>query len=199
MGRRIGILGGSFDPVHQAHLALARCAIDALALDLLKWIPAGRPWQKASRRLAPAADRLAMLELALAGEPRQQIDAREIDREGASYTVDTLAELHAGEPGADWFLVVGQDQWARFDTWHRWQDILRMATVAVAGRAGEAPRAPPAVAALAPAVVHVPLPPMAVSATGIRARLAAGLPAGDAVPAAVARYIERHNLYRSRS
>ncbi len=197
--KRIGLLGGSFDPVHDAHLALARCALDALALDRLKWIPAGRPWQKAGRRLAPAADRLAMLALATAGEPRYEVDACEIEREGATYTVDTLDQLRAREPGAAWFLVVGQDQWARFDSWHRWADILRMATIAVAGRAGDAPRAPAVVAALAPAVETLPLPPMAVSATDIRARLAAGRPVDDAVPAAVARYIERNRLYRIRS
>ena len=135
---RIGLLGGSFDPVHEAHLALARCACETLALDRLKWLPAGRPWQKAGRELAADADRLAMLALAIEGEPRWEIDACELERPGATYTIDTLGALRSREPGADWFLIIGQDQWARFDSWHRWPDILAAATVAVAGRAGEA-------------------------------------------------------------
>ena len=197
--KRVGVLGGSFDPVHNAHLALARCALDALQLDALKWIPAGLPWQKAARRLASAADRLAMLALAVEGEPRYEIDACEIERAGPTYTIDTLDHLRSREPAARWFLIVGQDQWARFDTWHRWPDILRAATVAVAGRAGDAPRASAAVAALQPSVALLPLAPTAESASDIRARVAAGEPIDDAVPAPVARYIDRHHLYRTRS
>ena len=193
---RIGLLGGSFDPVHLAHLALARCALDALRLDGIRWIPAGDPWQKRSRAPSPAADREAMLRLAIAGEPRYAVERCELERAGPSYTVDTVAELRAREPGVEWFLIVGQDQWARFDTWHRWQDVLRDVTIAVAGRAGEAPCAPAAVMAENPRVVEVPLPAMAVSSTDIRARAAAGLPLDALVPAAVAGYIERRRLYR---
>ena len=194
---RVGLLGGSFDPVHLAHLALARCALDALHLDAIRWVPAGDPWQKRSRMPSPAADREAMLRLALDGEPRYAVERCELERAGPSYTVDTVAELHAREPQTDWFLIVGQDQWARFDTWYRWQELLRDVTIAVAGRAGEAPCAPAAVMAENPRVAEVPLPPMAVSSTDIRARAAAGLPLDALVPAAVARYIDQRRLYRS--
>ncbi len=196
---RIGLLGGSFDPVHEAHLALARCATETLRLDRLKWLPAGRPWQKRSRTLAPAADRLAMLALAIEGEPCWEIDICEIERAGPTYTIDTLEYLRSRQVAATWFLILGQDQWANFDTWHRWPDILSAATPAVAGRAGEAPRAPAAVAALAPSVVLLSLAPTPISATAIRARAAAGEPLDGLVPAAVARYIHRNNLYAARS
>ena len=192
----IGLLGGSFDPVHLAHLALARCALDALRLDGIRWVPAGDPWQKRARMQSPAADREAMLRLAIAGEPRYAVERCELERAGPSYTIDTVAELRAREPRTGWFLIVGQDQWARFDTWHRWRDVLRDVTIAVAGRAGEAPCAPAAVMAENPRVVEVPLPAMAVSSTDIRARAAAGLPLDALVPAAVAGYIERRRLYR---
>ena len=192
---RVGLLGGSFDPVHCAHLALARAALDALGLDGIRWIPAGRAWQKA-RLPSAAADREAMLRLALDGEARYAIERCERERAGPSDTVDTVAELHAREPRAAWFLIVGQDQWARFDTWHRWRELLRRVTVAVAARAGEAPCVPTAVMAEKPRVAEVPLPAMAVSSTDIRARAAAGLPLDALVPAAVARYIEERRLYR---
>ena len=100
--RRIGLFGGSFDPVHVAHLALARQALDELRLDELRWIPVGHAWQKA-RAMTPAAHREAMLKLAIAGEPRFVLDRREIERPGPSYTVDTVRELQAAEPNAEWF------------------------------------------------------------------------------------------------
>ena len=193
---RVGLLGGSFDPVHCAHLALARTALNALGLDGIRWIPAGHAWQKA-RTPSAAADREAMLRLALDGEPRYAVERCELERAGPSYSVDTVAALHAREPRAEWFLIVGQDQWARFDSWHRWRELLRMVTVAVAARAGEAPCATEAVAAENPRVVEVPLPAMAVSSTDIRVRAAAGLPLDALVPAAVARYIDQRRLYRS--
>ena len=192
---RVGLLGGSFDPVHCAHLALARAALDTLGLDGVRWIPAGHAWQKA-RAPSAAADREAMLRLALDSEPRYAVERCELERAGPSYTVDTVAELHAREPQAEWVLIVGQDQWARFDTWHRWRDLLRMAGIAVAARGGEAPRAPAVVAAENPRVAEVPLPAMAVSSTEIRMRAAAGLSLDVLVPAAVARYIEQRRLYR---
>lgn len=117
--RRIGLYGGSFDPVHRAHLALARCALDELALDELRWVPAGQPWQK-PRTLTDAVHRLAMLRLAIAdpavGDPRHVIDTRELEHEGPNYTIDTVEAMQAAEPGAEWFLLIGQDQHAGMPT-----------------------------------------------------------------------------------
>ena len=192
--RRIGLFGGSFDPVHEAHLALARQARDELQLDELRWVPAGDPWQKA-RTLTPVAQREAMLCLAIAGEPRFVIERCELQRQGPSYTLDTVRELQAAEPGALWFLVVGQDQYRNLHTWHGFEQLLQRVTLAVARRPGSAADADPRVRA-APQVA-LALPPMDVSATGIRARVAAGLDIAALVPPAVALYIHQKGLYRA--
>jgi nicotinate-nucleotide adenylyltransferase len=196
--RRIGLYGGSFDPVHQAHLALARSALHDLPLDELRWVPAGEPWQKA-HRLAPAEDRLAMLERALAdpadGDARYRIEPCELHRAGPSYTIDTVEALQRAEPDAHWFLLIGQDQHAGLHTWHRWRELLDRVTLAVAVRTDVPPRAvDPAVARHTHRTLS--MPPMAVSSTRLRQLAAAGAPLGDLVPPAVAGYIESRRLYR---
>ncbi len=190
--RRVGLFGGSFDPVHLAHLALARRALDELALDELRWIPAGQPWQKA-RAVSPAADREAMVRLAIAGEPRFVLDDRELRRTGPSYTIDTVRELQAEQPGVHWVLVIGQDQLAGLHTWRGWQELLGLVTLAVARRPGEARPVNPQVQAAG----HEPLslPMMDISSTEIRARVAEGRGIAELVPEGVARYIDQHRLY----
>ncbi|MBL8351171.1 MAG: nicotinate (nicotinamide) nucleotide adenylyltransferase [Burkholderiaceae bacterium] len=192
---RIGLLGGSFDPPHLAHLALARVAMQALALDELRWLPAGAPWQKAGRTMAPTGHRVAMLTALLADEPRQVVDERELRRSGPTFTIDTVRELQAERPGCDWFFILGQDQYGRFDTWRDWRELLQRLTLAVAARAGHAPQPPAALAALPHRVVALPLPRLDISATEIRARAAAGQPVAALVGEPVARYIARHHLY----
>jgi nicotinate-nucleotide adenylyltransferase len=196
MQRRIGLFGGSFDPVHAAHLALARRALADLGLDELRWIPAGQPWQKA-RALTATVHREAMLRLAIAGEPRFVLERCELMREGPSYTIDTVRELQAAAPGASWFLVIGQDQYAGLHTWHRFDELLQRVTLAVALRPGAAAEADARVRAVP--MQRITLPPMPVSATDIRGRVAAGEAIADLVPPAVADYIDRHRLYRSES
>jgi nicotinate-nucleotide adenylyltransferase len=191
--KRAALFGGTFDPVHNAHLALARAALDTLALDEVRWIPTGTPWQKA-RTITPAEHRVAMLELALAGEPRFVLDRIELDRDGPSYTLDTVQALRAAEPGTEWTLLIGQDQYAGLHTWRGWQELLALVTLAVANRPG------------VPSVVHdevrrrphrmVPLPMLDISASEIRRRAAAGLDFSSLVPPEVARYIAHHHLYR---
>ena len=192
MTRRIGLLGGSFDPVHNAHIALACIALDTLALDELRWVPAGEPWQK-TRRITAAQHRVAMIELAMAGEPRFKLERCEIDRSGPSYTLDTVRAVRQAEPDAQWFLVVGQDQLANLHTWHGWQELLGLATLTVAARPGAANTVDAQVQGRAYSVL--PLPAMDVAATTIRERVAHGQPIDALVPPAVARYIARHNLY----
>ncbi|WP_119154946.1 nicotinate-nucleotide adenylyltransferase [Caldimonas tepidiphila] len=192
---RIGLLGGSFDPVHCAHLALARLALARLELDELRWLPVGHAWQKA-RVLTAAVHRCAMVGLAIADEPRFVIDRREVERDGPTYTIDTLRELQ-DRTEADWFLVIGQDQYGALDSWRDWQAVVRRVTLAVAGRAGSVPSPAPALAALPHRVVELPLPPMPLSSTEIRARAARGEPLDGLVPPAVARYIAQHHLYTS--
>ena len=192
MTRRIGLLGGSFDPVHNAHIALACIALDTLALDELRWVPAGEPWQK-TRRITAARHRVAMIELAMAGEPRFKLERCEIDRSGPSYTLDTVRAVRQAEPDAQWFLVVGQDQLANLHTWHGWQELLGLVTLTVAARPGAAKAVDAQVQGRAYRVL--PLPAMDVAATTIRERVARGQPIDALVPPAVARYIARHNLY----
>lgn len=193
--QRIGLFGGSFDPVHNAHLALARSAIDALALDELLWIPAGDAWQKA-RKLSAAHDRVAMLELAIGSAPRQRIERCEIERGGPSYTMDTVAGLQALRPHATWWLLLGQDQLANLPSWHRWRELVARVQLAVANRAGDVVRAPRELRDAGVEVAEVPLAPHAISSSEIRTRVAAGIEIDSLVPAPVARYIEIHGLYR---
>jgi nicotinate-nucleotide adenylyltransferase len=198
-GPTIGLFGGSFDPPHLGHVALARQARDQLALDEVRWLPAGEPWQKAGRVVAAAADRVAMVALAIAGEHGMVLDERETRRAGPSYTIDTVDDLRAECPGAALVLVVGQDQYAGLPTWHRWRDLVDAVTLAVAGRAGEAPRPAPELAARPHRVVVLDLPPVAVSSTAVRAAAAAGADLQALVGPAVAGYIARRGLYRAPS
>jgi len=190
--KRNGLFGGSFDPVHNAHVALAHTALDALRLDELRWVPAGQPWQK-PRAMTPAAQRQAMLRLAIAGEPRFVLEPRELERSGPSYTIDTVRELQAREPGAAWFLIVGHDQYANLHTWAHWPELLSRVTLAVAQRSGASVTVNPEVA-LQPHET-LPLPPMDVSSSAIRSMLQRGESVAHLVPPEVARYIESQGLY----
>jgi nicotinate-nucleotide adenylyltransferase len=192
--RRVGLFGGSFDPVHNAHLALARLALAQLALDELRWIPAGLAWQK-ERALSAAADRCAMLRLALGVEPRFVLDESEVGRSGPSYTIDTVRALHQLHPQTQWFLLIGQDQYAGLHSWRDWRELLSLVTLVVAGRPGAPLTAAAEVAAFA--CQFLPLPPMPISATEVRARSARGENIADLVPPSVARYIDQHRLYRA--
>ncbi|MGZ5179302.1 MAG: nicotinate-nucleotide adenylyltransferase [Ramlibacter sp.] len=194
--RRLGIFGGAFDPPHLAHVALANAAVAQLGLDELRVLPTGQAWHK-SRDLTAAAHRLAMARQAFADVPHAVVDDRELRRSGPTYTIDTLRELHAASPDAELLLVVGADQAEALHSWRACEEILRLATVAVAARARPGVGAPPFDASRLPPGhwVAVELPPMPVSATQIRALVAAGQDIGHLVPAGVARYIARHHLY----
>ena len=192
---RIGLLGGSFNPPHLAHLALGRTALQQLGLDELRWLPAGAPWQIAGRVMADGGHRAAMLAVLLAGEPRCVIDRRELERVGPTYTIDTVRELQAERPGVEWYLILGQDQYAQFHTWRDAPELLQRLTLAVAGRGGQAPQAPPALAGLPQRCVLLDMAPTDISATDIRTRVAAGQTVTAQVGERVAGYIEQHQLY----
>ncbi len=191
--RRVGLFGGSFDPVHSAHVALAKLALTQLELDEVRWIPAGQPWQK-TRPLTAASDREAMVRLAIEGEPRFVLDRIELRRPGVSYTLDTVRELVAAEPQTEWVLILGQDQYATLHTWHCWRELLDRVALAVANR-------PDAKLEVNPQIAGEPhhsliLPMMDVSSTELRRRIAAGESIAGLVPDSVASYIEKHGLYR---
>jgi nicotinate-nucleotide adenylyltransferase len=190
------VLGGAFDPPHLAHVALARVAVEQLQLDELRVLPTGQAWHK-TRSLTPAIHRLAMTRLAFADVPMAVIDERETLRTGPTYTVDTLRELRAEHPQAELFLILGQDQADALDTWHEWEEILRLAIICVADRGrltGESPRFSPSEAmALRFRRLQMPLTP--ISATEIRSRVATRQDILPLVSGPVARYIEHHHLY----
>jgi nicotinate-nucleotide adenylyltransferase len=190
--KRIGLFGGTFDPVHLAHVALARSVRDDLQLDEVRWVPVGNPWQKA-RTITAAVHREAMVKLAIEGEPRMRLERVELERAGPSYTLETVRELQAREPGATWFLVIGQDQYAGLHTWNGWRELLGRVVLAVANRPG--PLAPVDPEVLRWPHQSVPLAMLDISATDIRARAAAGLDISSLVPPEVARYIDSHRLY----
>jgi nicotinate-nucleotide adenylyltransferase len=210
--RRIGLLGGTFDPPHIGHLALARSARDALALQEVRFLPTGQSWQKPSGR-TPAAHRMAMVTCALEGlDPAEglRVDDREVRRSGPSYTVDTLGELRAelGEHPA-LVLIIGSDQLHNLASWHRWQDLFRFAHVAVTQRervpltglpepvqqALEARGCEALPDAPAGSIVFFRMPAVPVSATVLRDHLARGEAVSGLTPPAVLDYIAAHSLY----
>ncbi|MEY3251058.1 MAG: nicotinate-nucleotide adenylyltransferase NadD [Pseudomonadota bacterium] len=191
---RIGLFGGTFDPVHRAHVALAHAALDALALDTVRWVPTGQPWQKqGSRVVSPAAHRVAMVQAAIAHESRFVLSRIELDRSGPSFTLDTVRALQAAEPGHAWVLLIGQDQYANLHTWAHWRELLARVELAVANRPGPAQAPQPEVQAHPHRMV--PLPMLDISSTQIRAAAALGHDLTPMVPPEVARYIARHRLY----
>lgn len=188
----VAILGGTFDPVHNAHLAIAARALESLGARRVLWMPTGAPGYRRAP-VASAAHRVAMLRLAFAGESRYAIDERELAPGHSGYTYDTLAALRAElGPDADLVMLIGGDQYAKLDRWHRWKDLFSLARFAVFARPGEG--AGPA-GAPEGGVIRVPLEPMAVSASSIRARLARDESIAGMVPAPVVEYIQRQRLY----
>jgi nicotinate-nucleotide adenylyltransferase len=192
--KRIGLFGGTFDPPQLAHMALARAARDALQLGEVRWIPSGQPWQKV-HAVTPALHREAMVRLAIAGERGFVLERCELERTGPSYTLQTVQELQQSERAAQWVLLIGADQYNNLHTWRGWRQLLELVTLAVAQRPGVAMRPDPDVAH----VPHqaVPLPPMPISATDIRARVQRGESISGLVADTVASYIDQHHLYRS--
>src|SRR5262249_21749314 len=132
---KVGILGGTFDPVHSTHLALARAALDHLKLDRVLFIPTGSPHYR-KPAIASGAHRVAMLELALRGEPRFGVDARELAAQATGYTVDTLRQMKTQSPKDELFLLMGGDQHSKFESWREPDEVARLAQLAVAARPG---------------------------------------------------------------
>ena len=183
-----GLLGGTFDPPHIGHLIAARAALERLGLDRVAFLPAAEPPHKTARHVSPAAQRLAMLRAAVAGEPRFEIEEAELDRTGPSFTVDTLRALRAAAPGTDLVLLLGADQYAELPTWREPAAVRELARLVVIGRAGEVPEG---------AVERLDMPRIDISSTLVRERVAGGLSVRWLVPRAVEQYIEDQGLYRT--
>jgi nicotinate-nucleotide adenylyltransferase len=181
----IGILGGTFDPVHNAHLAMAQAALDHLKLDKILFIPTGATRYR-SPALASGEDRVAMLRLALGSEPKFELDARELQPGASGYTVDTLKALRSELGNAELYLLMGADQYEKLGSWRRPDELRRLARIAVFGRPG---------IQLKEKVELIPMDAMPVSASEIRSRAKRGEDLSRLVPSAVANYIARRGLY----
>src|SRR5207237_1491024 len=191
-GARLGVFGGTFDPVHNGHLAAAVNARRALSLDRVLVIPARHPWQKQDRQLAPAEARLAMLEAAMADVDGVEISRLEIDRPGPTYTADTVEELHRRFGEAELFLIVGADAASEIARWDRPEVMRDLATIVIVSRADIAqPGAP------GPEwrVEHVRIPPLAISSTELRQRAARSDPLDGLMPPAAIRCLRERGLY----
>jgi nicotinate-nucleotide adenylyltransferase len=195
---RLGILGGTFDPIHVGHLAVAKAAMECARLDRVLFIPSAEPPHRGAA-LARAEDRLAMAELAVVGEPRFEVSDAEVKRGGRSYTVDTLAELGRTHPSDELFLILGWDAARLFRTWHEPERVGKLASLVIVDRPGlNVTGSEMASLGLDPARVilcHHPTPD--VSGSALRQEIAEGqLVAGQLSPA-VERYIADHHLYLS--
>jgi nicotinate-nucleotide adenylyltransferase len=199
---RIGVFGGSFDPVHLGHLRLAKCCWRQAQLDAVEFMPTAQQPLKPWGPVASEADRVAMLRLAIADSRAFTVSTLEIDRGGPSYTVETLSALREKNPGADLFFLMGADALAEFPQWREPAAICKLATPIVVHRAGSPE---PDFAVLRPLLseerlgeiraARVEMSPTPISSSGIRALIASGGEWQPMVPPAVADYIERHGLY----
>ncbi len=183
------MLGGTFDPVHTGHLVAAVNVRHALALDRVLLVVANNPWQKTGRRITPAADRLAVVQAAVAGTAGVEASGIEVDRGGDSFTADTLEDL--ARPGRELFLIVGADVAADLDTWRRPDVVARLATLVVVSRGGSSD------VAVGPPwrVEHVGIPALEISSSDLRARAADGRPLDHLVPLAAIACIRERGLY----
>ncbi len=198
---RVGIMGGTFDPVHLGHLIAAREVARIHDLDEVLFSPVYQPWHKQMRGLAPAADRVAMLELALADDPAFSVTTVDVDRGGDTYTIDTLNDLdalfagkHLGE-GVDWFFITGADAIAAFDSWKSTDELLSRARFIGVSRPGHDLRLPEVQGAERIELLDVDSAD--ISSTEVRELASRGDSLAGLVPSAVEQYIVEHGLYRS--
>ena len=196
--RRIGVLGGTFDPIHLGHLVVADEVARRLHLDEVVFAPSGESWHKDSSAAARSADRLAMVQAAVAGDARFRVTSVDIDRDGPTYTVDTLDDLaaadarrHPGDP-ARWVFIAGADALAEFATWRDPEGILERAEVVAVTRPGHPMRIPEPYGAR---IARVEIPALDIASREIRRRVAAGESIEQLVPAGVARIIAERRLY----
>ncbi|XVS65837.1 nicotinate-nucleotide adenylyltransferase [Actinosynnema sp. CA-299493] len=190
--RRIGVMGGTFDPVHHGHLVAASEVQARFDLDEVVFVPTGQPWQKSEREVSAAEDRYLMTVIATASNPRFSVSRVDIDRPGPTYTIDTLTDLKVGRPDADLFFITGADALEQILSWRRADDVFGLAHFIGVTRPGYElvdTHLPPG------AVSLVEVPAMAISSTAVRDRTAAGLPVWYLVPDGVVQYISKRRLY----
>ncbi|MFL1999287.1 MULTISPECIES: nicotinate-nucleotide adenylyltransferase [unclassified Microbacterium] len=191
---RIGVMGGTFDPIHHGHLVAASEVAQSFDLDEVVFVPTGRPWQK--QQVSPSEDRYLMTVIATASNPQFTVSRVDIDRDGFTYTIDTLRDIKAQRPGADLFFITGADAVAQILGWRDHDELWGLAHFVAVSRPGHVlstdglPR---------DNVSQLEIPALAISSTDCRDRVRRGNPVWYLVPDGVVQYIEKHHLYRSKA
>jgi nicotinate-nucleotide adenylyltransferase len=193
MAWRVGIMGGTFDPIHHGHLVAASEVSALFGLDEVIFVPTGEPWQKPTRQVSPAEHRYLMTVIATASNPRFWVSRVDIDREGPTYTVDTIRDIAALRPDAELYFITGADALGQILSWNQPEDALKLAHFIGVTRPGYE-----LTDAHLPtdSVTLLDVPAMAISSSDCRARVEKGLPVWYLVPDGVVQYINKHNLYR---
>ena len=187
--KRIGVLGGTFDPIHIGHLIAASEAYAQLDLNQVLFIPAGLPWQKSDQHISAPEHRLEMVRLAISGDDRFGLSEIEINRPGPSYAIETYEELHKAEPETEFIWILGADAASKITTWHRWQDFVESVSIAVVNRLGRSADS------ISENFISISIPDVDVSATLLRERYESGETTKYLVPDVVDDYIRKNKLY----
>jgi nicotinate-nucleotide adenylyltransferase len=197
MGRRVGVMGGTFDPIHYGHLVTAEEAVMQFGLEEVVFVPTGRPWMKADQIVSPTEDRYLMTVVATASNPRFSVSRAEIDREGPTYTVDTLRQFADEHPDAELYFITGADAMLEIFDWKDPEGILSLAHFIAATRPGyDLRRFEVAASTQHPKVTTMDIPALAISSSDIRERVREGRAIRYLLPEGVKSYIEKQGLYR---
>ncbi|KAA0917158.1 nicotinate-nucleotide adenylyltransferase [Dietzia sp. ANT_WB102] len=194
--RRIGVMGGTFDPIHHGHLVAASEVAHRFGLDDVVFVPTGQPWQKRGREVSPAEDRYLMTVIATASNPRFSVSRVDIDRGGPTYTLDTLKDLLSQHPDTDLYFITGADALEKIVTWRGWEEMFEVATFVGVSRPGFELSDTHLSEIRAGRVHLLEIPALAISSTECRRRAAEDVPVWYLVPDGVVQYIAKRNLYR---
>ncbi len=193
--RRIGVMGGTFDPIHNGHLVAASEVADRFDLEEVIFVPTGQPWQKEGKRVSDSEDRYLMTVIATASNPRFQVSRVDIERTGRTYTIDTLTDLRAQDPDAELFFITGADALESIMSWHHWDKMFELAQFVGVTRPGYELREDMLPVEHQERVHLVEIPAMAISSTDCRERARSGRPVWYLVPDGVVQYIAKNTLY----
>lgn len=197
--QKIGIMGGTFDPIHHGHLVAGSEVADRFNLDMVIFVPTGQPWQKADKVVSPAEDRYLMTVIATASNPRFHVSRVDIERGGDTYTVDTLSDIREEYPDADLFFITGADALAQIVTWRDWEKMFDLAHFVGVTRPGYELDDDIIPEVHKDRVSLVDIPAMAISSTDCRERAGAGHPVWYLVPDGVVQYISKRQMYQQES
>ncbi|MBA3233826.1 MAG: nicotinate-nucleotide adenylyltransferase [Propionibacteriales bacterium] len=194
--KRVGVMGGTFDPIHHGHLVAASEVQAWFALDEVIFVPTGEPWQKSARQVSPAEDRYLMTVIATASNPRFSVSRVDIDRVGPTYTIDTLRDLHNIRAATEFYFITGADALAQILTWHDAEAVFELAQFVGCTRPGTTIDDATVAGLPAERVTIIEVPALAISSTECRARAHKGEPVWYLVPDGVVQYINKRGLYR---